>query len=175
MKLQVGERLAGSGPSSHASGYVVTGVVTETRWYGLYTGKKIFYNFDFTSKRPRETEEKEWLDVYLRTINYPHLDDPAYVAERRALARAEAHRILGNRSSNLWPEPLDLLEVVNSRDPFTFAGTSASSAGEFEGTPPPGSISTAPPSALIGTEPILVFARPQGEPLARWQQTVQPL
>jgi hypothetical protein len=168
MKLQVGERLAGSGPSSHASGYVVTGVVTETRWYGLYTGKKIFYNFDFTSKRPRETEEKEWLDVYLRTINYPYLDDPEYVAGRRALARAEARRVLGSRSSNLWPEPLDLLEMINTRDPFTFARDLRSGLKEHAAEQPGATDS-------VEKEPIVVFARPHGEPLARWQQGILPL
>ncbi len=167
MKLHVGERLPGSGPPSHPGGYVVTGVVTESPWYGLYTGKKILFNFDFAAKRPREAEEKEWLDVYLRTINYPRLDDPTYVAERRTLARAEVRRILSNRTSNLWPEPLDLLEVPNTRDPFTFAPRPPAPA-EAAGNPLGFSL-------LVGTEPVLVFARPQGEPLARWQQKVQPL
>src|SRR5215831_14964801 len=102
MKLHVGERLPGAGPPSHPGGYVVTCAVSETPWYGLYTGKKVFYNFDFTARRPRETDENEWLDVYLRTVNYPRPDDPADVAERRARARAEVRRILGNRTSNLW-------------------------------------------------------------------------
>jgi hypothetical protein len=154
MRLHVGERLPGAGLSDHAGAYVVTGVATETPWYGLYTAKKIFCNFDFTAKRPRPTDENEWLDVFLRTIHYPRLDDPDYVAERRARARAEARRILANRTSNLWPEPIDLLEIPNTRDPFTFAPSAQEHAG---------------------TEPVLVFARPQGEPLARWIQNVQPL
>src|SRR6266404_909669 len=98
MKLHVGERLPGAGPPSHPGGYVVTGVVAETPWYGLYRAKKVFYNFDFSNKRPREAEATEWLEVYLRTINYPRLDDPTYVAQRRTLARSEVRRILSNRS-----------------------------------------------------------------------------
>jgi hypothetical protein len=164
MKLHVGERLPGAGPPSHPGGYVVTGVVTETPWYGLYTARKVLYNFDFSAKRPREADDKEWLNVYLRTINYPRLDDPTYVALRRSWARAEVRRILGNRTSNLWPEPLDLLEVPNTRDPFTFA---RDGTGSPEGA--------AHVSALVGTEPIIVFAQPQGEPLARWRQGVLPL
>src|SRR5581483_7540365 len=112
MKLNVGERLSGSAGAALTGGYVVTGVVSETPWYGLYTGKKIFANFDFTSKRPREVDEKEWLDVFLRTVRYPFLDDPEYVGLRRSLARAEVRR-MGRRRSNLWPEPIDLLEVPN--------------------------------------------------------------
>jgi hypothetical protein len=158
MKLHVGERLPGTGLPSQPGGYLVTGVAAETPWYGLYTGKKIFYNFDFTAKRFREADDKEWLDVYLRTVNYPRLDDPDYVAGRRALSRAEARRILGNRTSNLWPEPLDLLEVVNTRDPFTFARTPGAS-----------------PAAAQELEPVVVFARPQGEALVRWQQGMPPL
>src|SRR5436190_1545687 len=120
MKLQVAERLPGSGPSQQPGGYLITGVMSETPWYGLYSGKKILYNFDFASKRVRETDDKEWLDVFLRTIRYPHLDDADYVALRRKLARAEVQFVLGNRTSNLWPEPIDLLEVPNTRDAFTF-------------------------------------------------------
>ena len=111
MQLSVGERLEGSGPEQQPGGYVVTGVVGETPWYGLYAAKKVFYNFDFTAKRVRETDEKEWLDVFLRTIRYPVLDQADYVAQRRVLARAEVHAILGNRHSNLWPEPIDVVEL----------------------------------------------------------------
>src|SRR5437660_7788936 len=118
MKLNIGERLPGCGPGQQPGGYVVSALVTETPWYALYAGKKIFYNFDFTGKRLRETDEAEWVDVFLRTIRYPHLDDPGYVAQRRTLARGEVRRIMGGRTSNLWPEPIDLLEVPNTRDPF---------------------------------------------------------
>src|SRR4051794_10311391 len=108
MRLQVGERLPGSGPTHQPGGYVVTEVVSETPWYGLYVGKKILYNFDFTNKRVRETDDREWLDVYLRTIRYPHLDDADYVTQRRAVARAEIRSTLSARNTNLWPEPIDL-------------------------------------------------------------------
>src|SRR5207247_10172487 len=83
--------------------------------------KNIFYTSDFTAKGVRETDDVEWLDVFIRTNRYPILDDPTYVQARRALARAEVRAILGNRHSNLWPEPLDLLEIENTRDPFTFS------------------------------------------------------
>src|SRR5262249_58920276 len=79
-------------------------------------------------------------------------------AARGGRARAGARRILGNRTSNLWPEPLDLLEVVNTRDPFTFART-------------PG----AGPATAEEVEPVVVSARPQGEALVRWQQGMPPL
>src|SRR5262245_49252590 len=150
MKLHVGERLHGTGPAQQPGGYLVTDIVRETPWYGLYAGKKILYNFDFAGKRVRETEDKEWLDVYLRTLHYPRLDDPADVAQRRKLARTEVD-ILGNRASNLWPEPIDLLELENTRAAFTF--------------PPNGD----------DMEPIVVFARPHGQPLGDWQQTAVPV
>jgi hypothetical protein len=152
MKLNVGERLEGAGPGHQPGGYVVTSVVRETPWHGLYTGKKIFYNFDFTAKRVRETADVEWLDVFLRTNRYPILDDPAYVQQRRALARAEVRVILGNRHSNLWPEPLDLLEIENTRDPFAFAE-----------------------DPTRGGEPIVVYARPHGRFTPDWQQQVLPI
>jgi hypothetical protein len=153
MRLNVGERLPGSGPTRQPGGYVVTGVVRETPWSGLYVGKKIFYNFDFTEKRPREAEDKEWLDVCLRTVQYAHLDDPAYVTGRRALARAEVTRVLGRGGSNLWPEPIDLLEVHNTRDPFTLPEQAAK---------------------LDPLEPVCILARPQGAPLETWRRAGPP-
>ncbi len=151
MRLQVGERLEGAGPENQPGGYVVTGVVRETPWYGLYTGKKVFYNFDFTAKRLRETDEVEWLDVFLRTVRYPILDDAHYVNRRRALARGEVRLALGNRRSNLWPEPIDLLEVENLRDPFAFS------------------------AAAQDSEPVAVFARPHGRFTEDWQRQVLPV
>lgn len=157
MKLNPGERLAGTGPPHQPGGYVVTSVVAETPHYGLYAGKKIFYNFDFTNKRLRETDEAEWLDVYLRTIRYPILDDAGYVRTRRAQARAEVRGVLHSRFSNLWPEPIDLLEVVNGHDAFPMP--SASMAEE----------------SLGATEPIVVLARPHGQPLSAWRQNNVPI
>src|SRR4051794_21944145 len=151
MKLQVGERLEGTGPEVQPGGYVVTSVVRETPWYGLYTGKKIFYNFDFTAKRLRETEEVEWLDVFLRTVRYPVLDEVLYISRRRALARAEVRLTLGNRRSNLWPEPIDLLELENTRDPFACSGPEQD------------------------TEPVAVFARPHGRFSEEWQREILPV
>jgi hypothetical protein len=156
MKLQIGERLSGSGPPNQPGGYLVTESLSETPWSGLYAGKKVCYNFDFTGKRPRETDEKEWLDVLLRTVNYPQLDSAEYVAGRRALARAECQAVLGNRTSNLWPEPLDLLELANTRDPFTYGR-------DTSGDRP------------LAREPVLVLARPHGEPITRWLHSEPPL
>jgi hypothetical protein len=158
MKLHVGERLRATGPVNQPGGYVITGVVGESPWSGLYCAKKVFYNFDFTGKRPRETDDKEWLDVLVRTIQYPVLDDPSYVAGRRELARTEARQILGNRSSNLWPEPIDLLEITNTRDPFTFGHDGKT---------------TLQPVSL--DEPIVIFAHPHGRALSEWQESVLPL
>jgi hypothetical protein len=152
MKLNVGERLEGAGPAHQPGGYVITGIVRETPWHALYAGKKIFYNFDFTAKRVRETDEVEWLDVFIRTIRYPILDDPNYVQQRRTLTRAEVRAILGNRHSNLWPEPLDLLEVENARDPFLFSAEN-----------------------LRTHEPVVVYARPQGRFTLDWQQQILPI
>jgi hypothetical protein len=160
MKLQIGERLPGSGPANQPGGYVVTEVIGETPWSGLYGARRVFYNFDFNGKRPRETDEKEWLEVLLRTVNYPVLDSAAYVAGRRALARAEGQAVLANRTSNLWPEPLDLLEVANTRDPFTYA---RGAGGQTQAVTGLGGDSPA-------REPIVVFARRHGDPLVRWLQ-----
>src|SRR5260370_8836398 len=154
MQLSVGERLEGSGPEQQPGGYVVTGVVGETPWYGLYAAKKVFYNFDFTAKRVRETDEKEWLDVFLRTIRYPVLDQAGYVAERRKLARAEVHAILGSRHSNLWPEPIDLVELEDTRDRFNFVADGEDGRD---------------------CEPIVVFAQPHGQFLPEWQKQVLPV
>ena len=120
MKLQVGERLSGSGPPQQPGGYVVTEVVGETPWHGLYAGKRILYNFDFTGQASARNRRVEWLDVLLRTIRYPYLDDADYVARRRTQARTEVRRVLGSGGSNLWPQPIDLLEIANSRDAFAF-------------------------------------------------------
>lgn len=152
MRLLLGERLEGAGPESQPSGYVITAVVRETPWSGLYAARRVFYNFDFTAKRLRETDEVEWLEVLLRTVRYPVLDDPQYVAHRRALARAEARQVLGNRRSNLWPEPIDLLEIENTRDPFAFHATK-----------------------VQDTEPIVAFARPHGRFISDWQRQVLPV
>jgi uncharacterized C2H2 Zn-finger protein len=154
MQLAIGERLEGSGPEQQPGGYVVTGVVSETPWYGLYAAKKVFYNFDFTAKRVRETDEREWLDVFLRTIRYPILDQAEYVSRRRALARAEVRTVLGGRHSNLWPEPIDLLELDESRDPFSFVGDGADARD---------------------AEPIVVFARPHGMFLPAWLKQIRPM
>ncbi|MBI3409735.1 MAG: hypothetical protein HY040_15450, partial [Planctomycetes bacterium] len=157
MRLHIGQRLAGTGPALQPGGYVVTGVVAETPWYGLYAGKRIFYNFDFTNKRLRETDEAEWLDVYLRTVRYQPGEGAEHGRLRRELARAEVRRVLSNRFSNLWPEPIDLLEIADGR-------VAASSAADTEHGAP-----------ADDREPIVIFARPNGESLGAWQRKVVPL
>ncbi len=164
MRLVIGERLAGSGPVHQPGGYIVTEVLQETPWYGLYAGKKILYNFDFTSKRARETNENEWLDVCLRTIEYPRLDDPKDVVLRRALARAEAQYVLGTSRASLWPELVDLLDLPNNRDPFQFSEADYAAAADTQQGILPGH-----------REPILVFARSHGQAMPRWQSQVLPL
>jgi hypothetical protein len=148
MRLEIGERLSSAGRTTASGAYVVTALVCETPWFGLYLGKKIFANFDFVSKRPRQAGPAEWLEVYLRTIHYLDPEDVDYVLGRRALARAEVHCVLSGRS-NVWPEPVDLLEVVNTHDAFVATGST---------------------SWLEAAEPIVVFARPGGEPLPAWRR-----
>jgi hypothetical protein len=99
MKLQVGERLSGSGSANSIVAYVVTDVVRETDWSCLYTAKRVFANFDFTRLRLREADAKEWLDVLLRTRGQAPL----------AEVRTEVERVLVHRRHSLWPEPLDVL------------------------------------------------------------------
>ncbi|MBX9680434.1 MAG: hypothetical protein K2X38_16875 [Gemmataceae bacterium] len=149
MKLQAGERLAGTGTATQPGGYVVSEVLRETPYLGFYVGRKIQYNFDFSSKRVRETDDREWLEVLLRTLRYPHLEDADDVAWRRRMVREEVRFILGRSGNRSWPQPLDLLEMDRPRDSFAFA--------------------TRDP------EPILVLARPHGLTLADWQQQVVPL
>ncbi len=140
MELKIGQRLPG---------YQVTDLVRATPWYRLYAGRKIFANFDFQQQEPREAQESEWLDVYLRTLNYPDPAQAEDVVLRRRLARQEITRVLGHGRSRLWPEPIDLFEVVNDVDAL--------------------------PAELRGSEPILVFARPRGETLLDWQREPVPI
>src|SRR5439155_2230865 len=53
------------------------------------------------------------------------------------------------------PEPVDVLEIANTRDPFTFT------RGER--------------TLDVELEPILIFARPQGQSLDEWHKNVLPL
>jgi hypothetical protein len=163
MKLLVGDRLSAPSPAGPPSGpaalalhapslYRVTGIVQETRWYGLYEGKKVFHNFNFKTGSLEEAADEECLDVFLKTIVYPRLDDREFVKVRRDHARFEAKRCLGLRKTNLLPEPIDLLEVPNEQDEFTF--------------PRPGQLSA--------REPVLVFAKVHALPVARWLQERQP-
>ncbi len=152
MRLHVGERLEGGGPAQQPGGYIVTSVLRETPWHFLYVGKKIFYNFDFNAKRVRETDELEWLDVLIRTNRYPILDDPTYIQQRRALTHAEMRIVLSNRQSNLWPEAIDLLEIDNTRDAFTFHDEAARAG-----------------------EPVAIFTRPHGQALREWQEQILPV
>jgi hypothetical protein len=149
MKFQVGERLSGTGTATQPGGYVVSEVLRETPYLGYYVARKIQYNFDFAAKRVRETDDREWLEVLLRTLRYPNLEDAADVAWRRRMVREEVRFVLGRSTNRSWPQPLDLLELDRPRDAFAF--------------------STGDP------EPVLVLARPHGLPLTEWQQQVIPV
>jgi len=144
MKLHVGDRLPGSGPPGQPGGYLVTGVLRETPWSNLYAARKILYNFDFANQRCRESDEGEWLDVLLRTCSYEDLQTPQEAARRRAVARDEVRRVLARRASNVWPEPLDLLEGESEAE---------DSAGEEEAQ---------------DRDPIIALAQPHGDSLRAW-------
>ena len=131
--------------------YRITEVIAETPWSGLYRAKKVFHNFDFKDRRINEVDEHECLDVFVKTICYPVLDQRPYVTARRELAAFEARKVLGCRKTNLIPEPLGYLEVRNDEDIFTF--------------PRAGQLST--------QEPILISEAIHGESLARWRQRQQ--
>jgi hypothetical protein len=146
MKFQVGERLPGSGPSGQPGGYLITEVLHEAPWATLYAARKILYNFDFANQRCRETDAREWLDVLVRSVNYDDLDTPQNAARRRQLARNEVCSVLANRASNLWPEPVDLLELAGVGEEVV--------AGEE--------------AAEEEREPVAVLARPHGERLGDW-------
>ncbi|MDB5387825.1 MAG: hypothetical protein JWM11_3471 [Planctomycetaceae bacterium] len=132
--------------------YRITEVVSETPWCGLYRAKKVFRNFDFKDRRIVEVDQDECLDVFVKTLLYPTLDQRNYVTARRELAAFEARKVMGCRETNLIPEPLGFLEVRNDEDAFTF--------------PRAGQIS--------GKEPILICEAIHGESLARWRQQRQP-
>jgi hypothetical protein len=132
--------------------YSVTDVVAETPWYCLYSGKKVFRNFDFKEGRLTEVDGEECLDVLIRTLSYQRPDDREYVRARREHAWFEAKKILGFRSTNCIPEPLDFLEVRNEQDVFSFPR-----AGQ-----------------LAATEPVLIFERVYGCNLAVWRKEKLP-
>src|SRR5713226_8545877 len=105
MKLRVGDRLPdpsladlGSGSASTSarapSLYKVTRVVQETAWYGLYEGKKVFRNFKAKAGELEEAPDEECLDVFLKTVIYPRLDEREFVRLRRDHAWFEAKRCL---------------------------------------------------------------------------------
>jgi hypothetical protein len=130
------------------SHYRVTRVVCETAWYGLYEGKKVFFNFNFGKRQYEPVADDECLNVFLKTLIYPRLDDREHVKARRDHAWREAKQILGNRKTNLLPEPLDFLTVSNTQDLFSF--------------PKP------------GKEPVLVHEKIHGETLFQWRSTASP-
>ena len=143
MKLHVGERLPGSGPPGQPGGYLVTEVLRETPWSNLYAARKILYNFDFASQRWRESDDGEWLDVLLRTCSFDDLRNPHDAERRRAAARVEVRHVLAHRASNVWPEPLDMLD-----------GDDPGSHGNEEED--------------RDSEPIIVLARLHGDTLRGW-------
>ena len=128
--------------------YRVTHVLRETPWSCLYRGKKVFRNCDFKTGQVSEADDDECLDVLIRTLAYPRLDDRNWVKARREHARFEVQSVLGCISTNLIPEPLDVLEVHNQQDAFSFAIPSPAPAEEL----------------------ILVFEQIHGLPLDVWRK-----
>ena len=128
--------------------YRITEVIAESPWGGLYRGRKVFRNFDFGKRCLVEVEDDECLDVLLKTLAYPLVDQKEYVSARRDHAWFEAKKVLGCRKTNLIPEPLDFLEVRNDQDGFNF---------------PHG-------GRCAIREPVMVCEFIYGENLARWRQ-----
>lgn len=161
MKLPVGARLphdfADIPPNApevvqcNRALYRITHILSETPWSCLYRGKKVFRNFEFAKGTLTEAAEDECLDVLIRTLSYPQMDDRDYIKARREHSWFEAKQVLGCRHTNLIAEPLDYLEVRNDQDQFAF--------------PRPGNIPT--------TEPVLVFETIHGDNLANWRQSAR--
>ena len=131
--------------------YRVTQVLHETAWSCLYRGKKVFRNFEFTKGLLSEAIDEECLDVLIRTVSYPTVDDLEYVRQRRDHAKFEAQRVLGSRCTSLIAEPLDYIELRNEQDQFTFPRA----------------------RKMASSEPVLVFETIQGDNLERWRQAAQ--
>ncbi len=126
--------------------YRVTDVVVETPWCGLYRGKKVFKNFHFEKRQFIETDEEDCLDVLLKTVAYPKLDNTSTVVYSRNHASFELNKVLGCPDTDQIPEPIDLVYIKNTRDGFEFRHTD-----EF-----------------VHREPVLVFENICGVPLTRW-------
>jgi hypothetical protein len=173
VRLRPGDEFRDSSPSAPGGRdrpcYLVTGVVCETPWVGLYEGKKVFTNYHFGKRKLEETNDEESLDILLKTLQYPQLDDRKYVNDRRDHADFEAARVLGRMRrradeasaggrvlgrplSNLLPEPLDRLQVPNDRDEFAISNA----------------------RMLLQFERILVLERVHGLPLDRWLKEARP-
>ena len=131
---------------SAVSVYRVTDVVMETPWCGLYRGKKVFQNFHFEKRQFIETDEEDCLDVLLKTVGYPKLDNISSVVYSRNHASFELNRVLGCPDTDQVPEPIDLIFIKNTRDGFEFKHTD-----EF-----------------VNREPVLVFENICGAPLTNW-------
>lgn len=162
MRLRIGSRvphdIAELSPSDppeiqrNRAVYRITEVIAESPWGGLYRGRKVFRNFDFVKRCLIEVEDDECLDVLLKTLAYPVIDQREYVSARRDHAWFEAKKVLGCRKTNLIPEPLDFLEVRNDQDGFEFPHAGRSAV----------------------REPVMVCEFVYGENLARWRQQNSP-
>lgn len=165
MRLKVGDEFRDPAPAqAKASGrdrpcYRVSGVLSEEGCFGLYEGKKVFTNFHFGRRELEEAADEECLDVLLKSLIYPDLSSRESVKDLREQFFFECSRVLGRarqRSreplSNLFPEPIDYLQVQNDRDAFTFGN----------------------PRQTALYEPILVLERVRGLPLDRWLSEKKP-
>jgi hypothetical protein len=158
VRLNPGDRLPEPDPSANPLVirnqplYRVTRLVQQTQWSALYEGKKVFRNFAFNKGTVEEAPGEECLDVFLKTLAYPLLDNRAYVKARRDHAWFEAKKVFGNRKTNLLPEPLDYLEIPNDQDAFAFPHS----------------------KQLASKEPVLVLEKVHGRPLARWRKEGSP-
>jgi hypothetical protein len=181
MKLHVGDRLPGFGPPGQPGGYVVTAVKRESPWMNLYAGKKILYNFDFANDRCRESDQGEWLDVLLRTCAYGGADTPEKAESRRAAARQEVRTILAGRTSNYWPDPVDLLLVGGPKDeaePDVEGESEGESEAEAEAESDEageGRSSTGRGTQAGSSEPVAVFELRHGKNLTGWLAGNRPL
>ncbi len=98
--------------------YVVGELIQEDAFFAFYTAAKVFRNAHKSSGKVEEASHQESLRVVLKVINYCDLSDRAAIQSRRKSLIDEARSVLGVKATNLLPEPIDLLFVINNHDRF---------------------------------------------------------